>query len=329
MVSGFGKPILSCCVIINILSFSPIYHVDRPPLQLSSDPYTNSNSQHQTELEPDTYSYSSTIVTAFQAGRFIDAASSNIGWATSLDSGATWKNGFLPGTTQFTSGFYTRVSDPSVAYDAAHKTWIISSVAVIGNGSTLASPAIIVNLSTDNGLTWSKPLHVVNGGSTYYDKDWIVCDDTTTSAFYGHCYVEWDNDDKGGLILMSTSTNGGLSWNSTVVVAKITGSVLPTAEIDATGKVYLVWVDCQFEKGCNAKGGGEDAVLYNASQGEDDLVMSTSIDGINWSPVQLIPNDPPGSGIDHIIPGLGVDKHSSGKTTHLALTYYYHATSFF
>ncbi len=195
-----------------IFATPTISNVDRPPLQLSSDPYINSNSQHQTELEPDTYSYGSTIVTAFQAGRFIDAASSNIGWATSLDSGAAWKNGFLPGTTLFTGGSYTRVSDPSFAYNAAHKAWIISSVAVIGNGSTLASPAIIVNRSTDNGLTWSKPLYIVNGGSTYYDKDWIVCDNTTTSAFYGHCYVEWDNDDKGGLILMSTSTDGGYTW---------------------------------------------------------------------------------------------------------------------
>jgi len=351
-------------------------NVDRSPLQLSSDPYTNNNSQHQTELEPASFSYASTIVTAFQAGRFIDAASSNIGWATSLDHGATWKNGFLPGTTQFAGGTYTRASDPSVAYDSAHKTWIIASIAAIGNGSTLASPTIIVNLSTNGGLTWSKPFPVVNGGSTYYDKDWIVCDNSPTSMFYGHCYVEWDNDDKGGLILMSTSidggvtwsvaqttldkahglggqplvqpngtvivpisgyetsrmlsftsTNGGLSWNSTIEVSKITGSVLPTAGMDAAGKVYLVWIDCHFEKGCNGKGGGEDSTLYNANQNEDDLVMSTSEDGIHWSPMQFIPIDPLGSGIDHIVPGLGVDIHTSGKTAHLALTYYFHATN--
>jgi hypothetical protein len=351
-------------------------NLGKSPLQLSSDPYTNSNSQHQTELEPASFSFGSTIVTAFQTGRFVDAASSNIGWAISLDNGVTWKNGFLPGTTQFAGGPYTRVSDPSVAYDLAHKTWIISSVAVIGSGSTLASLAIIVNLSTNGGLTWSKPIRVVNGGSTYYDKDWIVCDNSPTSMFYGHCYIEWDDDDKGGLILLSTSTdggytwgvaqttldkahglggqplvqpngtvivpisgyatsrmlsftstNGGRSWNSAIEVTKITGSVLPTAGIDAAGKVYLVWVDCQFEKGCSGKGGGEDAILNNSSQGEDDLVMSTSEDGIHWSPVQFIPIDPLGSGIDHIVPGLGVDKHTSGKTAHLALTYYYHGTN--
>src|SRR5207247_2909902 len=120
-------------------------NVDRSPLQLSSDPYTNRNSQHQTELEPASFSFDSTIVTAFQAGRFIDAASSNIAWATSFDKGVTWKNGFLPGTTQFAGGPYTRVSDPSVAYDSAHKTWIISSIASIGNVNTLSSHTIIIN----------------------------------------------------------------------------------------------------------------------------------------------------------------------------------------
>jgi hypothetical protein len=359
-----------------VLTAPTISNIDRPPLQLSGDPYTNSSSQHQTELEPDSYAFGSTIVAVFQTGRFIDSGSSNIGWAISRDNGATWRRGFLPGITQFDGGQYTRVSDPSVAYDAAHQTWIISSVAIVGSGSTLASPAIIVNFSADGGLTWSNPLRVINGGSTFYDKDWIACDDTSTSVFYGHCYIEWDNNDQGGLILMSTSTdggfswgaalttldkahgiggqplvqpngtvivplsgyatsrmlaftstNGGISWNSTIIVARITGSVLPTAEIDATGKVYLVWVDCQLEQGCSAKGGGEDALPSSGSQPQDDLVMSTSVDGIHWSPVQLIPIDPLGSGIDHLVPGLGVDKNTSGSTAHLALTFYYHATN--
>ena len=82
-------------------------------------------------------------------------------------------------------------------------------------------------------------------------------------------------------MLSFTSTNVGLSWNSTIEVAKITGSFLPSAGIDAAGKVYLVWVDCQFEKGCSGKG-GEDLIQCNVSQGEDDLVMSTSEDGIHW-----------------------------------------------
>lgn len=61
--------------------------------QVSSDPYTNKSSQHKTEVEPDTYSYGSTIVSAFQVGRFTTGGSSNIGWATSGDNGKTWTHG--------------------------------------------------------------------------------------------------------------------------------------------------------------------------------------------------------------------------------------------
>src|SRR5689334_4481362 len=71
--------------------FSAPSNYYRQPLQLSADPYTNADSQHNTELEPGTYSYGSTIVTAFQAGRFADGGSSNTGWATSTDGGLKWK----------------------------------------------------------------------------------------------------------------------------------------------------------------------------------------------------------------------------------------------
>src|ERR1700694_5303764 len=76
-------------------------------IPLSSDPYTNKTSQHKTEVEPDTYSFGSTIVMAFQAGRFYSGGgSSNIGWGTPPNAGTTWKNGFLSGITVFASGKY-------------------------------------------------------------------------------------------------------------------------------------------------------------------------------------------------------------------------------
>src|SRR5690242_8185095 len=98
--------------------------------QISKDPYTNSTSQHQTEVEPDSYSNGSTIVSATQVGRFNDGGASNIGWATSTDNGTTWQSGFLPNTTIYATppGTYDRLSDPSVAYDAAHQRWMIASL---------------------------------------------------------------------------------------------------------------------------------------------------------------------------------------------------------
>src|SRR5262249_48044840 len=73
-------------------------------LQVSTDPFTNTTSQHQTEVEPDSFSYGSTIVFTFQVGRFSGGGSSDIGWATSTDAGATWHSGFLSGITGFQGG---------------------------------------------------------------------------------------------------------------------------------------------------------------------------------------------------------------------------------
>ena len=57
-----------------------------PLLQISADPFTNTTSQHKTQVEPDSFAYGSTIVVAAQTGRFTDGGSSDIGWATSKGS---------------------------------------------------------------------------------------------------------------------------------------------------------------------------------------------------------------------------------------------------
>jgi hypothetical protein len=95
---------------------------------VSSDPFTNTTSQHQTEVEPDTFAFGNTIVSAFQVGRFFDGGASAIGFATSTNGGASWTSGFLPGITKFQgSGPYDRASDPAVAYDPQDNVWMISS----------------------------------------------------------------------------------------------------------------------------------------------------------------------------------------------------------
>ncbi len=70
--------------------------------------------------------------------------------------------------------------------------------------------------------------------------------------------------------------------------------------------MYVVWQDCRFEANCTA----------------NDLVMSTSTNGITWSAVTRIPIDTIGSGIDHITPGLAVDSSTAGTQAHLGLAYY-------
>ena len=373
LVSWRIRAILAVTFALGLTLASSIFAFAAVPIvQISSDPYTNSTSQHKTMVEPDTFSFGSTIVSAIQSGRFTDGGASNIGWATSTNGGSSWTNGFLPGTTVFANpaGPYDRVSDPSVAYDAAHNTWLIASLAISTSGGSVLGAAVIVNQSTNGGTTWGNAVvaHAASG-SENLDKEWIVCDTTLTSSFYGHCYVEWDDNGSGNRIHMSTSTNGGstwgsqkntannatgiggqplvqpngtvivpidnanetsvlafnstnggTSWSSTTTVASIqshtdAGGIrsgpLPTAEIDGAGKVFVVWADCRFETSCRA----------------NDMVMSTSSNGTSWSAVTRIPADAVGSGVDHFIPGLAVDKSTSGSTAHLVLAYYYYPVS--
>src|ERR687884_1291158 len=98
--------------------------------RIAVDPFTNSTSQHKTIVEPDTFSFGSTIVAAAQSGRFFDGGASGIEFATSTNNGASWTHGQLPGITTFNGGPYARATDPSVAYDARHNVWLISTLAL-------------------------------------------------------------------------------------------------------------------------------------------------------------------------------------------------------
>lgn len=342
--------------------------------QISSDPFTaatctgSNTTYHHTEVEPDTYSNGSTIVAAFQVARIYDGGACDVGFATSTNNGGTWTQGLLPGVTKWNGGgAYDRATDASVAYDARHSVWLISSLVLSESGGA-HGVAILTSRSSDGGLTWGTPV-VTENTSSSPDKNWIVCDDSATSPYYGNCYTEWDDNGNGNLLQMSASSDGGLTWGAvktngqgviggqplvrpdgTVIVptdnanetavgafhstdggntwSSITtiatinhhteaGSLrsgsLPTAEIDGAGTVYVVWSDCRYRRSCKS----------------NDLVISHSLNstGTSWSSVSRIPIDSTNSGVDHFIPGLAVNKSTSGSGAQLGVTYYTYPVS--
>jgi len=151
--------------------------------QLSRDPYDNFEGQHETEVEPDSFAFGSTIVTTFQAGRFLDGGATNIGFATSADAGKTWRSGFLPHLSRFgnPAGRADRVSDPVVAYDAFHRTWLIASLGAVEGDSQL-----LISRSRD-GVEWSRPVVAARDPDANYDKEWIACDSSQASRHRGRC----------------------------------------------------------------------------------------------------------------------------------------------
>jgi hypothetical protein len=230
--------------------------------KISADPFTNSDSQHATEVEPDTFADHGTVVSAFQVGRFFDGGASDIGWARRGSTGS-WSSGFLPDLTVHSTpanAQYQRVSDASVAYDKRHNTWMVSSIPLT---ATTSVPEILVNLSTDDGLTWSNPVSIPQPATSKVDldKNWTVCDNHTASPFYGHCYTEFDNFGQGDLEYMSTSADGGLTWSVPV----------PTAGNDkGLGGQPLVQPD------------GDVIVPFEALNGKIAAFRSTN-GGVSWS----------------------------------------------
>jgi hypothetical protein len=302
------------------------------------------------------------MVAAFQVGRIVPGGATDIGWATSTDGGATWTHGSLPGMTIGEgSGIYDAASDPAVAYDAKQAIWLISSLPL---SATLQVPAVVVNRSSD-GVNWGNPISV-DATAPSSDKNWIVCDSWSSSPHFGNCYMEWDDPINFDEIVMSTSSDGGLTWgapmatsgfadgiggqplvqpNGNVVVpiestvnpemlvyrstdggaswsapgtiaaiqyhadaGGIRSGPLPSAAVDAAGNIWVVWEDCRFRAKCAS----------------NDLVYSTSSDGLNWSAVTRIPIDDVSSTADYFIPGVGIDPATSGASAHVALHYYYY-----
>jgi len=342
------------------------------PLQIGSDPYTQASchgsatTNHHANVEPDTFSNGSTIVAAYQVGRIYDGGACAIGFSTSTDNGASWTSGLLPSLTKYTTpaGPFDRATDAAVAYDAQDNVWLISSL-VLTEAGGVSGTAVYTSRSTDGGLTWGAPV-LTEATSLSPDKNWIVCDNTATSPFFGNCYTEWDDNGAGNKLYMSTSTDGSLTWgvpttnNSGVIggqpVVRPDGTVivptananetaigalnstnggltwsavttistirhhsvagglregpLPSAEIDGAGTVYVAWTDCRFRRSCKAN----DIVL----------VHSLNATGTSWSAISRVPIDGTGTGIDHFIPGLAVNKATSGASAQLGLTYYFY-----
>jgi hypothetical protein len=333
--------------------------------QISSDPYTVAPGQHATEVEPHVLANGNTLVATFQTGRIAPGGATDIGWATSTDGGTTWTHGFLPGlTTGEGTGPYDAVSDPNVAYDAKHGVWMISSLPI---SNTSQVPAVVVNRSTDGvtwGNPVSVDAASVNSdknwivcdswpSSPHYGNCYMEWDSPNN---FDEVLMSTSND--GGLTwgtatptagflqgiggqplvqpngtivvpVLSTvvnamqffiSNDGGATWISPGTISDVQAHTdlpgfrsgpLPSAAIDGAGTIWVVWEDCRYRAGCTA----------------NDLVYSTSTDGVSWSAVTRVPIDDVTSGVDHFIPGIGIDPATSGATAHVAIHYYYFSQS--
>lgn len=230
--------------------------------QISTDTFTDNDAQHATEVEPDAFGYGNTIVSAFQVGRISDGGGSDIGFSTSTDGGKTWTAGSLPGlTVNYKNGTFSAASDAAVVYDAAHGVWLICTLPIGGND------VVAVSQSKD-GLTWGNPVIVTNINA---DKNWITCDNTSTSPYYGHCYVEFDSPANGDLVYMTTSTDGGKTWSAAKNTADTLFGIGGVPLVQPNGNVVVPIVD--FNSG--------EMGAFMSTNGGSSWTSTVNIDTIN------------------------------------------------
>jgi hypothetical protein len=321
--------------------------------RLSVDPFANTDSQHETAVEPDSFSFGSTIVTAFQLGRRAAGAAANIGTAVSRDAGRTWQRSTMPSVNVQSrpAGTETSASDPTVAYDALHGTWLVGALTLDPGGSH-----VYVARSTD-GLHWSPPVDVAGG--PVLDKDWLACDNGTASPFRGRCYAEYTDDQRNETVSQFT-TDGGATWSppiasttalvgtqpvvradGTLVVvagdfddedahsgsivavrstdggatfARTTVSTLTAYDNDPMRAVSLPSVD--IDSAGKIYASWHDC-RFRANCAANDLVLSTSADGgLTWTAPARVPIAPVSSAVNVFIPGLAANPARPG---HLAL----------
>jgi hypothetical protein len=197
------------------------------------------------------------------------------------------------------------------------KTWLTcdttASSPFYGNcyaewDQAFSSGLVQMSTSSDGGKTWGAAKSTGDALSGSGGQPVVQPNGTVV--------VPIESDFTGGIVAF-TSTNGGTSWTSSKPVATINARgqdgglrspQLISATVDGAGTVYVVWSDCRFRTGCST----------------DDIVMSTSTDGVHWSAVSRIPLDATTSTVDHFIAGIGADPATSGATAHLAMTYYYY-----
>ena len=265
------------------------------------------------------------------------------------------------------AGPYARISDPSVAYDAKDNIWMVSGLALDANlnGAAVTLNRSVggclswqnaINVAVATGTqNFDKNWTVCDNTPTspFYGRCYTAWDDfghgnLLKIAYSTNAGQTWtlSNTPRAGVIgsqLLTLpngnvvdvldnasetqlgytiSTNGGVKFGQAFVITSITaandpGNIrsgpLPSAEISGDGKIFVVWEDCRFRSGCTT----------------NDLVYTTSTNGSTWSTIQRIPTDPGGVGgtQNTMIPGIAVDRTTSGSTIKVGVGYYYYPNS--
>ncbi len=190
------------------------------------------------------------LLATFQEGRYSDGGARSNGYAVSEDGGFTWRRSLIPRLTQTGGGSYYRAPDPVAAISADGILYLNSLVSV---DSSFALGRLVLQRSTDRGVTWSDPRTIYTGIKTtadygiFPDKNWMAVNDFAGPT-EGRVVVTWTNfrtDTReftlveDALITLSYSDDRGQTWSSPLYVTPPQGPTLSRVQYQGSQPVFL------------------------------------------------------------------------------------------
>ncbi len=205
---------------------------------------------------------------------------------TSIDGGSTWKTSQIkssmgvwgdPCITADTKGnfYYAHLSDPEGT------NWRSNKIL----------DRMVVQKSTDGGLTWSDGAGVGMNSPKQQDKEWL-----TVNPFNNEIYMSWTEFDKynsqnpkdKSRILFSKSVDDGLTWSLPLKLSQFEGNTLDD-DLTVEGAVPSV---------------GPNGEIYVAWSYDNKIYFDRSLDsGKTWLDKDIVASNQPG-GWNFEVPGL-------------------------
>ncbi|HMN23250.1 MAG TPA: T9SS type A sorting domain-containing protein [Ignavibacteriaceae bacterium] len=179
---------------------------------------------------------------------FISAGANIDHFFRSTDAGLTWTTSFL------SSSSYGVWGDPCVVYDELGYLYFGHLSNPPLNGYWI--DRIVVQRSTNNGLTWNDGAGIGFLNPKNQDKEWIGVD-MHSQPYKGNIYTTWTEfDDYGSGVVsdssrikFSRSTDKGLTWSTAITISDVSGNCIDednTVEgavpcVGPNGEVYVSW----------------------------------------------------------------------------------------
>jgi hypothetical protein len=203
---------------------------------------------------------------------------------SSANSGNAWTQ------TNITSGLFSVWGDPCLIYDGLGNLFY-------GHLSNTPSPGywidrIVVQRSTDNGITFNQGAGIGFNNPKEQDKEWLAVDLQNNRNYVYTSWTEFDSyasttSTDSSRILFSRSTDHGINWTSPLRLNEKSGDCLD-ADNTVEGAVPAV---------------GPNGEIYDSWAGPLGLVFTKSTNGgVSFTPNQVVTSIP--GGWDFAIPGI-------------------------